>query len=64
MISFNVNELISSTFILQIDTNLKHVCSNNVIIYNQLEIIKTIIILIVEYQNLFVDKNIIVDIFE
>ena len=56
------NFIISS--ISRIDANLKHVYSNDVIIYDQSKTIETISTLIVEYQNLFIDKNIINDILE
>ena len=52
------------TFISQIDTKLKNVFSNDVIIYEQKKIAKIIATLVDEYQDFFVDKNIIVDIFE
>ena len=55
-----VNFIILS--ISRIDANLKHVRSNDVIIYDQSKTIETIVVLIDEYQNFFVDKNITIDI--
>ena len=48
--------------IFQIDMNLKYFYFNDVIIYNQLNAIKFIIVLIDEYQNLFRNNNITIDI--
>ena len=52
------------TFISQINTKLKNVFSNDVIIYEQKKVAKIIATLVDEYQDFFVDKNNIVDIFE
>ena len=51
-----------TNFTSTIDSKLKHVCFNNVIIYEQQEIVNVITILINEYQNLFIDKKTIINI--
>ena len=62
---FNVLLLISDVklpfsvinFTLTINSKLKHVCFNNVIIYEQQKIVDVIATLIDKYQNLFIDKE-------
>ena len=48
--------------ISQINSTLKHVCFNDVIVYDSSKTIIFIIVLMNEYQNFFVDKKTIVDI--
>ena len=45
------------SFTSTIDSKLKYICFNNVIIYEQQKVVNIITTLINEYQNLFVDKE-------
>ena len=58
----NIDTTNHTSNISQIDMNLKYFCFNDVIIYDQWNAIKSIIVLIDEYQDLFPDNDITIDI--
>ena len=62
-LSFENDKLLSIVnFSSTIDSKLKHICFNGVIVYEQQKIVDAISTLINEYQNLFIDKKTTVNI--
>ena len=63
--SLNIDIFVNVSMIIdifQIDSTLKHICFNDVIVYDSSNAIDSIVVLMKKYQNLFVDKNITMNI--